>query len=148
MWLSWWGIILQSERSLVQFPVRAHAWVAGSVPGWGMCGKQPIVFLSLSFYVPSPSLKISKIFLKTQNKNINSCELERQELTLIIVLLVPRRPFGTLQAARNLQGDKSQKVTQEFCCLSGARLSSTQGQSGKGRRGTACHGYLGVVQKL
>ena len=31
MWLSWLGIVPQMERSPVPFPVRAHAWVAGSV---------------------------------------------------------------------------------------------------------------------
>ena len=36
--LSWLGVILQSERSMVQFLVRAHAWVAGSVQvGVGVC---------------------------------------------------------------------------------------------------------------
>ena len=33
--LSGLGIIPQRERSPVQFPVRAHAWVAGLVPGQG-----------------------------------------------------------------------------------------------------------------
>ena len=33
-WLSWVDIIQQSERSLVRFPVRARAWVAG----WSLCG--------------------------------------------------------------------------------------------------------------
>ena len=30
VWLSWLGIVLQTARSLVQFLVRAHAWVSGS----------------------------------------------------------------------------------------------------------------------
>ena len=34
VWLSWLGAVPQIERSQVQFPVRAHAWVVGSVPGW------------------------------------------------------------------------------------------------------------------
>ena len=34
VWLSWLGTVPQIERSQVQFPVRAHAWVVGSVPGW------------------------------------------------------------------------------------------------------------------
>ena len=32
-WLSWLVIILQTEGPQVQFLVRAHAWVTGSVPG-------------------------------------------------------------------------------------------------------------------
>ena len=35
VWLSGLSAILQTERLLVRFPVRAHAWVAGQVPGWG-----------------------------------------------------------------------------------------------------------------
>ena len=35
MWLSGLGVILQTKRSLVWCPARAHAWVAGQVPGWG-----------------------------------------------------------------------------------------------------------------
>ena len=33
MGLIWLEVILQSKGSPVQFLVRAHAWVAGSVPG-------------------------------------------------------------------------------------------------------------------
>ena len=32
MWLSGVGTVLQTERSLVQFPARARAWVEGQVP--------------------------------------------------------------------------------------------------------------------
>ena len=35
VWLSALNIGLQTERSLVRFPVRAHAWVAGQAPTWG-----------------------------------------------------------------------------------------------------------------
>ena len=41
MWLSWLGVIPQSERSLVQFPVRAHAWVVGLVPSWSTYERRP-----------------------------------------------------------------------------------------------------------
>ena len=32
----------QSIRSPIWFPVTAHAWVVGSVPGRGTCERQPI----------------------------------------------------------------------------------------------------------
>ena len=35
MWLSGLSTILQTEGWKVPFPVGAHAWVAGQVPGWG-----------------------------------------------------------------------------------------------------------------
>ena len=34
VWLSGLSAGLQLERSLVQVPVRAHAWVVGQVPSW------------------------------------------------------------------------------------------------------------------
>ena len=50
---------LQSKGSQVQFPVRAHAWVAGQVLSGGYVrGNHTLMFLSLSFFLPSPlSLK-------------------------------------------------------------------------------------------
>ena len=58
MWLRWLGTRLQTRRSLVQFPVRAHAWVAGQVPSGGrMRGNHTVMFLSLSFSLPSPFSK-------------------------------------------------------------------------------------------
>ena len=63
-WYAWLGIVLQSERSLVQFPVRAQAWVAVWVPGQGKYRRQPYqcfslttMFLSLSSSFPSPLSK-------------------------------------------------------------------------------------------
>ena len=35
VWLSGPHAGLRTKGSLVQFPVRAHAWVAGQVPSWG-----------------------------------------------------------------------------------------------------------------
>ena len=35
VWLSGLSASLGTEKSPVQFPFRAHAWVAGQVPGWG-----------------------------------------------------------------------------------------------------------------
>ena len=46
MWLSWLGVILQTERSWVWFLVRAHAWVAGSVPVWVCAKGNWLMFLS------------------------------------------------------------------------------------------------------
>ena len=47
-----------NQVSLVQFPVRAHAWVAGQVPSWGCVkGNHTLMFLSLSFALPSPLSK-------------------------------------------------------------------------------------------
>ena len=44
---------LQTKGSPVQFPVRAHAWVAGQVPSRGrMGGNQTVMFLSLSSSLP------------------------------------------------------------------------------------------------
>ena len=56
VWLSWLGIFLQSERSLVQFPVRA--WVVGSVPGRGAFERQWVNISSL--FLPPLSLKINE----------------------------------------------------------------------------------------
>ena len=71
IWLSGLGVILQSLRSPVQFPVRAHAWVAA----WFLVGVHAKgnrwVFLSLSLALPSPLSK---------NKEIKS--LKRKERML------------------------------------------------------------------
>ena len=49
---------LQTKGSLVQFPVRAHAWVVGQVPSGGhVRGHHTMMFLSLTFYHPSPLSK-------------------------------------------------------------------------------------------
>ena len=52
---------LQTKGSPVQFPVRAHAWVAGQVPSWGVCERQPHIDVSPPLLLPaflSFSLKI------------------------------------------------------------------------------------------
>ena len=44
---------LWTRGSLVQFPVRAHAWVVNQVPIWGHTGgNHTLMFLSLSFSLP------------------------------------------------------------------------------------------------
>ncbi|KAF6109825.1 hypothetical protein HJG60_011016 [Phyllostomus discolor] len=58
VWLRWVDVIPQSKRSLVRFLIRAHAWVAGLVPGWGVCKRQ-LIDVSLSHRCVSPSLSSS-----------------------------------------------------------------------------------------
>ena len=54
--LSGLSIGLQTTGSLVRFPVRALAWVAGQVPSRGRVrGNHTLTFLSL-FLPPSPAL--------------------------------------------------------------------------------------------
>ena len=54
--VQWIECGLWTKGSLVRFPVRAHAWVAGQVPSRGrMRGNQTLMILSLSL-----SLKINK----------------------------------------------------------------------------------------
>ena len=54
-----------NQGSLVQFPVRANAWVAGQVPSRGHArDNHTLMFLSLSFCIPSPLFKTNKIFKK------------------------------------------------------------------------------------
>ena len=49
VWLSGLSAGLRTKGSLVQFPVRAHAWVVGQVPSGGHTrGKHTLMFLSLS----------------------------------------------------------------------------------------------------
>ena len=58
VWLSGLSTILQAKRLLVQFPVRARVWVVGQVPSRRrMRGNHTLLFLSLSFYHPSPLSK-------------------------------------------------------------------------------------------
>ena len=45
---------LRTKGSLVQFPVRAHAWIVGQVPSRGCVrDNHTLIFLSLSFSFPS-----------------------------------------------------------------------------------------------
>ena len=58
VWLSGLSASLGTKGLPVQFPVRAHAWVAGQVPCWGRArGNHTLMFLSLP---PFPSLKTNK----------------------------------------------------------------------------------------
>ena len=70
LWVSWLGVVLQTERSQVQFPVRAQAWVAGSVPGQSACRRQLIGVSLLHWcFSPSfsPSLPLSRISKRKHN---------------------------------------------------------------------------------
>ena len=62
MWLSWLDIVLQNRKSLVQFLVRALAWVVGSVPRAHMRCNQSMflthINVSLHLFL-SPSLPLS-----------------------------------------------------------------------------------------
>ena len=61
VWLSGLSAGLQTKGLPVRFPVRAHAWVVGQVPSRGhMRGNHTLMFLSLSFSLPSPLSKINK----------------------------------------------------------------------------------------
>ena len=43
-----------TKGSLIQFPVRTHAWVVGQVPSWGhVKGNHILMLLSFSFSLPS-----------------------------------------------------------------------------------------------
>ena len=54
VWLSGLSASLWTKGSLVPFPVRAHAWVAGQAPSAGrVMGNHTLMFLSLSFSLPS-----------------------------------------------------------------------------------------------
>ena len=67
MWLSGLGVVLQRERLVVRFPVRAHVWVVGLDTGKGAYERQLIdVSLSLSPSFPR-SLKINKVFKEIMN---------------------------------------------------------------------------------
>ena len=52
-----------SKRSPVHFPVRAHAWIVGSVPGQGVCEIRGVGVCGrhlISVFLPrSPSLPLS-----------------------------------------------------------------------------------------
>ena len=64
--LSWPCIAPQSERSKIQFVVRAHAWVAGSVAGWGLYLRQPI-----NVSLPSPPSKNKLKYFMIYELNFN-----------------------------------------------------------------------------
>ena len=75
VWLSGWSIGLQTQGLPVQFPVRAHAWVAGDAPSRGHMRRNHTVKV-LSFFVPPfPSLKINKSNLKKRYAKNNKWQI-------------------------------------------------------------------------
>ena len=56
MWLNGLSASLHTKGLLVRFPVRAHAWVVGQVPGRGRV-RDNHTLMFLSFSVPSPLSK-------------------------------------------------------------------------------------------
>ena len=79
-WLVWFSGLsasLWTKRSQVRFPVRAHAWVVGQVPGWQLTrDNHTLVFLFLSFSIPSP---LSKNKFKKENIDIMRSEISQSE---------------------------------------------------------------------
>ena len=72
VWLSGLSASLQTKGSPVQFPVRAHAWVSGQVPIWGVYERRLHIDVFLPPFLPhSLSLKINKMFFKKQIKTKN-----------------------------------------------------------------------------
>ena len=59
-WLSWLECYPVHQRLWIRFPIRAHAHVAGSIPGWGAYRRQSID-ISLSFQCFCLSLKLISI---------------------------------------------------------------------------------------
>ena len=58
VWLSGLSAGLKTKGSPVQFPIRAHAWVAGQAPNRGNArGNHALIFLSLSLSLSSPLSK-------------------------------------------------------------------------------------------
>ena len=67
----WIDCGLQTKGSLVRFPVRAHAWVVGQIPSGGhMRDKHTLLFLSLSFSLPSPLSKNKFKNFQKQQQNV------------------------------------------------------------------------------
>ena len=68
VWLSWLGIIPQSKASQVCFPISAHAWVVGLLPGVPSLDayEGQLMDVSLPLFLPPfpVSKKINKIFKK------------------------------------------------------------------------------------
>ena len=62
-WVERWPV---NRRVAIQYPVRAHAWVAGQVPSRGHSrGNHTLMFLSLPLF---PSLKLNNFFLNSHTQ--------------------------------------------------------------------------------
>ena len=63
VWLGWLGVVPQSGRLLVGFPVRARSWVIGLLPLQSGCVQEATdrcFFLTLMFLSLSPPLSQNK----------------------------------------------------------------------------------------
>ena len=86
------------KGSPVRFPVRAHAWVAGQVPGEGYTrGNHTLMFLSHSFSLPSPLSK---------NKQIRSLKKKTKQCCQYpLVLLSWQQFYSPLFCSLNINVD-------------------------------------------
>ena len=75
------GFVLQSEKAAPSIP---GAWVADSIPGWGMCGRQPVDVSLPLFLPPSPSVKIYHILLKKKMTHL----LEQSKLHPLLLIII------------------------------------------------------------
>ena len=75
----------QSKRLPVRFPLRAHAWAAGQVPGRGRArGSHTLMLLShtdvpLPFSLPSSVSRDKYFFKKNDHLNFDKCPIQVQE---------------------------------------------------------------------
>ena len=80
MWLSWSGVIPQSQRLQVQFPVRAHSWVVGSVHSLGdQCF--PHIDVSPSPFLPPFPLSKNTYIKSSTKKKRKERKKEEKRLT-------------------------------------------------------------------
>ena len=89
---------LRIKGLVVQFPVRAHAWVVGQVSSRGARERQPYidVSLSLSFSFPSPlsNNKYINILQKTLGDNIIFKNFLKRKGATNYVCTMPQLPCG------------------------------------------------------
>lgn len=90
-----WSIVPNTKRWRAQFSVRAHIQVAGSIPDWGTCRRQPI---NVVVFIPLSKKNTPKNSSNNKNHtNINLAKWEQKGAT------------GKLRAA------VSNSLTHPFC---------------------------------
>ena len=95
VWLSGLSAGLQSKGSLVRFPVRAHTWVAGQVPGRGHArGNHTLMSLSLSFSLSPLCLKINKILKKIERERERVSKLPSILVVAVVLEIYSASPGG------------------------------------------------------
>ena len=90
VWLSGLSAGLRTKGSVVWFPVRAHAWVAGRVPGSGCVrGNQSMCLSHIKvslprFLPPFPFLWkwINKIFIKKRSNKLSRQKLDTTQMPI------------------------------------------------------------------